>query len=183
MSTARAHLRKNDVGKHFVLSPRSCDMHRAASFPSYHLSPSNLLLYFYHLIPFFLRFTPTPTSSTIMATKRVFQLLPLRASSTLLGSQYTIPRRIAPQVASRATSIQRHALRPQHLQQQQRWHSSIPAEQRSKKYEFADVRTSAPIPSKPDSQKQHGTKQSKAKYTNTHHRFKTSSPTPPIPPS
>ncbi|KAF2658227.1 Rhodanese-like protein [Lophiostoma macrostomum CBS 122681] len=71
-----------------------------------------------------------------MASKRALQFLPLRTSSCLLRSQCLVARPSAPRAAA-ARRTNAEAAVPQI---QQRWHSSIPEEKRSKEYDFEAVR-------------------------------------------
>ncbi|KAF2193237.1 Rhodanese-like protein [Zopfia rhizophila CBS 207.26] len=72
-----------------------------------------------------------------MASKRALQCIILRSSSILLRSQCSVPRRTLLRTATVRDAINRPSTV---LLAQRRWHSGIPSEQKSKVYEFDDVR-------------------------------------------
>ena len=87
-----------------------------------------------------------------MASKRVLQLLPLRASSTVLRSQCAVRRYLTPCPISRNTVN----TRPQAAISQRRWNSTTASEGKSSKiYNFEDVSLTPPhlpLPTCPEPQ-------------------------------
>ncbi|KAF2472923.1 Rhodanese-like protein [Lindgomyces ingoldianus] len=73
-----------------------------------------------------------------MASKRAFQVLPLRTSSTVLRSRCSISRQIFKQPRATYNYVESAQVRIAGVQQ--RWHSAgIPEDKKSRMYEFEDI--------------------------------------------